>query len=274
MCKDKVLRPVYPNAGLEAEYRRKLRALVDEMAKSVSYWVLAQYRSNEPEIAQLDPADGLLAQDASPTAELADTLRELSSRWQSRFDEAAKELAAYFSKAAADRSDRQLRAILRKGGFSVKFRMTRSMNDVLRATIGEQVGLIRSIPQKYLTDVQGAVMRSVQTGRDLGSLSKELQKSYGVTRRRAGFIARDQNNKSSAAFNRVRQIELGITEAEWRHSGAGKHPRPTHVKAGRDRARYKVSEGWFDPEAQKYILPGELPNCRCVSRSVIPGINA
>lgn len=260
---DKVLSPVRPNAGLAALYRARLDKLIQEMHRSVAYFIAAQYRENPPEMAQ----------DASPAADLEDEIRSLGSRWQARFDEAAESLAAYFSKAAANRSDAQLRAILRKSGFSIKFRMTRSMNDVLRATIAEQVGLIRSIPQKYLTDVQGAVMRSVQTGRDLGSLAKELQQSYGVTRRRAAFIARDQNNKASASFNRVRQIELGITEAEWRHSGAGKHPRPTHVKAGRDRARYNVSEGWFDPAVQKYILPGELPNCRCVSRSVIPGIN-
>lgn len=259
--KEKVLPPVRPNAGLTALYRERLDALVDAMHRSITYFVIAQYRENPPEMAQ----------DASPAADLEDEIKKLASRWQTRFDEAAKALGAYFAKAAAQRSDAQLRAILRKGGFSIKFKMTRSMNDVLRATISEQVGLIRSIPQKYLLDVQGAVMRSVQAGHDIGALSKELQKTYGITKRRAGFIARDQNAKASASFNRVRQTELGITEAEWRHSGGGRHPRPSHVKAGNDKVRYEVAKGWFDPDAQQWILPGQLPNCRCVSKSIIPG---
>ena len=34
---------------------------------------------------------------------------------------------------------------------------------------------------------------------------------------------------TKAAMNRARQDELGIEKARWRHSGGGKHPRPTHV---------------------------------------------
>jgi uncharacterized protein with gpF-like domain len=117
------------------------------------------------------------------------------------------------------------------------------------------------------------VMRSVQTGRDLGRLAKDLQKQFGVTKRRAALIARDQNNKATASMTRVRQVQLGITEAIWVHSGAGKHPRPTHVKAGRDSVRYDVSKGWFDPDAKQWIWPGILVNCRCVSKPVIKGFS-
>ena len=72
-------------------------------------------------------------------------------------------------------------------------------------------------------------------------------------------------------MNRARQVELGIKEAVWIHSNAGETPRPTHLKAGRDRVRYDVSKGWWDPAVQEYILPGQLINCRCSSRSVIKG---
>jgi uncharacterized protein with gpF-like domain len=162
---------------------------------------------------------------------------------------------------------------LRDAGYSVKFKMTREMRDVMDATINEQVSLIRSIPQQYLTQVEGMVMRSVQTGRDLGTLTKDLQQQFGVTRRRAAFIARDQNNKATASMTRVRQVKLGITEAIWVHSGGGKHPRPTHLKAGREKTKYDVTKGWFDPAVGKWIFPGELPNCRCVSRSVVKGFS-
>ena len=146
------------------------------------------------------------------------------------------------------------------------------MKDIVAATIQQNVALIKSIPQKYLSDVEGHVMRSIAAGRDLGTLSKALQKNYGVTRRRAAFIARSQNNLASASMNRVRQLEIGITKATWRHSAAGKVPRKTHV--ANNGKTFDVAKGWYDPHEKKWIQPGELPGCRCVSISIIPGFSS
>lgn len=48
----RILRPVHPNAGIRAQYQKKLDALIEEMQASYERWVLAAYRRNEPEIAQ------------------------------------------------------------------------------------------------------------------------------------------------------------------------------------------------------------------------------
>jgi len=251
----KTLAPVRPNAGLEQEYKRRVTALIDEMHRSMVYWLRAAMRRREPEVVKL------FAEDDAPAREIGATLNRLKRRWQRRFDQAAVELAEYFATAAADRSDAALRSILRRGGFSVRFRRTRAVNDVLQATVAENVSLIKSISQQYLSQVEGMVMRSVQQGRDFASLANELEDQLGVTRRRAAFIARDQNNKATATVQRVRQAEIGIKEAVWVHSGGGRYPRPTHVKAGRDKVRYDISVGWYDPGEKKRVFPGELINC-------------
>lgn len=288
--KIKTAAPVRPNAGTEAKFRKALLQLVANMVASVDYWLSAAYKANPPLISEVYEENVQLAQDEQPSMELKRAVRKLAKRWQRKFDEAAPKLADYFTTAASERSDYQLRQILREGGFSVKFRMTRPMRDVMNAQINEQVALIKSIPQKYFTDVEGAVMRSVAAGRDLQALTKEIggmvdlsrikmgrkpgesDKSLAArTARRAAFIARDQNNKATAAMTRVRQVEAGITEAIWVHSGGGKEPRPTHLAAGRRQQKYDVAKGWWDPDVEKFIQPGELPNCRCVSRPVIPG---
>src|SRR5258708_40187860 len=121
--------------------------------------------------------------------------------------------------------------IAKEAGITIEFSTTLAPRDLLQATIQAKVELSKSIPAQYLTQVQGSVMRSVQTGRDLGTLAKELQDHYGVTKRRSAFIARSQNNLATASMTRARQVELGITEAIWMHSGGGKHPRPSHLKA-------------------------------------------
>lgn len=266
MPKLKTLRPVRANIGIEVAFRRKLLALIDEMNASVLYWLKASYRANEPKIVSL-------AQDDLPAEAMRRAIRALSKQWLKRFGDGAERLAEYFATAASKRSDAALAKILRDAGFSVKFQMTAAQRDVLQATINESVSLIKSIPAQYLTQVEGAVMRSVQTGRDLKSLTDDLEKNFGVTRRRAAFIARDQNNKATASLNRARQVELGITEAVWMHSGGGKTQRPSHVKAGRERTKFDVRKGLYDHHVKKFILPGELPNCRCVSRSIVPGFS-
>ena len=256
---EKVLRPVHPNAGIEAEYRKRLERLVAEMQNSVVYWLKASYRANPPEMAE----------DDTPSAALRRSIRKLQKQWLAQFDEAAPKLADWFSQATAKRSSEALRKILKDGGFTVEFKMTPAMRDIIGATVNQNVTLIKSIPEQYFTQVEGLVMRSVQQGRDLGFLTKELQARYGITRRRAANIALSQNNMATAAFNRARQVEVGIDEAVWVHSGGGHAPRPTHVKAGREKTRYKVAQGWFDPALQRHIQPGEEPGCRCIGRSVV-----
>lgn len=254
------LPPVRASIALRDAYQRKLDALIDRMHVAILRAVSRTYRRKPPEMAA----------DESPAAALRDTVDRLSREWERRFDDFASTAGRLFAEQAAAHADRAFMAGLRKAGFTVRFRMTAAANDVMQATVAEQVGLIRSIPQAYLTDVQGAVMRAVTAGRDLASLAGELQHTYGVTRRRAAFISRDQSNKATASITRVRQQELGITQAIWLHSAGGKVPRRTHVEqSGKP---YVISEGWYDPDEKKRIWPGELINCRCVARAIVPGI--
>lgn len=261
--KPKRLRPVRPNIGLAIAYQKKIDRLIREMDASVSYWIEAAYSANPPAAMAFD--------DILPANALKRAISLLKKRWLRNFATAAPKLAAYFALAAQDRTDKQLKKILRDGGFSVKFQQTQAMKDIVQATTAENVSLIKSIPEKYLTEVEGLVMRSVSRGRDMGYLSKELQKRYGVTKRRAALIARTQNQMATANMNRVRNVELGITKATWRHSMGGKVPRPTHL--ANNGKTYDIAKGWFDPHEKRWIQPGELINCRCVSIPIIPGFS-
>ena len=257
---------VRPNEGLQAAYRAKLDRMIDDLHASLLYWLRAAYRANTPEMAQ----DGIESSGESPAMAMRRAMQRLARRWQRRFDDGAPELAKWFSLAAMDRSDKQLAEILKRAGFSVRFRMTAAANDVMQATIGEQVGLIKSIAQQHLGEVEGLVMRSVSAGRDLGALSKEIEDRYGVTKRRAALISRDQNNKASASIQRVRQQGMGIRYAVWCHSNGGNTKRPSHVKASQDKTLYEVSKGWLDPEIDKRIWPGTEINCKCFARPILP----
>lgn len=263
------LPPVRPNAALEAKFRKRLERMVAAMQRSLVYWISAQWRSKVPRTTIL--AEIAQDEEGSASMQLRADIAALGAKWQKQFDRAAPELARWFSQSMASRSDYQLKQILRRGGFSVKFQMSPAANDALQATIGEQIQLIKSISSQHLTQVQGIVMRGITEGRNLGPVTEQLKHQFGITHRRAAFIARDQANKASATITRVRQQELGVTQAVWMHSGGGRHPRPSHVKASKDKLKYDVAKGaYIDGE---WIFPGQLPGCRCVSGAVIPGFD-
>lgn len=274
----KTAKAVPANRGVEARYKRELQALIAEMANSCEYWLTIAYKANPPEMAELVEQ----AQDAQPgeyskkqqefrsvrgpVAKVRRVLKDLNVRWIDKFNEMADRIAERWIKSMYTASQASLVASLKEAGMAVEFKMTPAMRDALNASITENINLIKSIPEQYLKNVEGAVMRSYSVGRDLETMVKDIRDIHPVTKRRAELIARDQSNKANAVIQRTRQLELGVTEAIWMHSHAGKNPRPDHVAA--NGKRYKIAEGC--KIGGEYIYPGEEINCRCTSRPILP----
>lgn len=280
------LAPVRANAGLEAAYRGDLDRLIAEMVNSIDYWLTATWRADTPAtvaqdsrtpIFRIGPGSTdwrygctttpIVAQDASGAAQLRAALLRLANRWQSKFDKAADDIGKRFAAKTLKITDVALMDRLSKAGFAVQFKMTPIMRDAYSAVIGEQVGLIKSIASQHLTQVQTVVMQGVQTGRDLGYIHNQLRERYGVTKRRAALIARDQSNKATSTLTRTRQLALGIEKGIWRHSGAGKEPRPEHVAA--DGKEFDLQKGMYLEGV--WTWPGHEINCRCTWTPVIAG---
>lgn len=259
------LRPLRANAGLHAAYRQRILALVQEMQDSLEYWLKAAHNASED--PAMDSSEFVRKMARLPAKLMQEAMGKMAARWNRRFDEAAPRLAEWFLQKQKNYTDGTLKAILKDAGFSVQMTMTPAMANTLQASIAENVSLIKSIGAQHLTKVEGLVMRATVAGRDLGPLAKDLQHQFGVTQRRAAFIARDQANKVTASLNSTRQQELGITQGKWRHSGAGAEPRPEHVAANGklfDLSKGMLLEG-------EWVLPGQAINCRCSWAPVIPG---
>ena len=136
------------------------------------------------------------------------------------------------------------------------------IEDVLRTSIGENVSLIQSIPDKYLKDVETAIFSGTQGGQGVSSLIDRVQEIGNVTRNRAKLIARDQTSKLNGSLNRIRQENLGVEEYVWVTAGDGSRVRATHRANGGKKFR------WDAPPASTGH-PGHDVNCRCVARAII-----
>jgi SPP1 gp7 family putative phage head morphogenesis protein len=232
-------------------------ALIEEMDASILYWLQAQFKEAPP---------ALLAEDATPWQEMRKRFRKLAKQWIKRFDEAAPKIAEAYLKGSFKTTNSAMRMALKDAGLAVKFEMTRGMRDAFNASLAENIGLIKSIPEQYLQKVEGVVARGYASGRDLQAIIKGLRRLYPITQNRAILIARDQSNKANAVVTKARQLELGINKAQWKHSHGGKVPRPDHVAA--DGRIYDVAKGCLI--SGERIWPGEKINCRCTSRSILP----
>lgn len=276
VTKPKTAEPVFPNAGVETWYRGQLQAIVLVMSKDMLAAVrgaLAEANGLPHQLIPMLPAMDAKAARPSLAPLLRKALSKWSVLWTRRIEKVSTSIARDFAVQNKSATSAAMLNKLAKAGFTVKFKPTPASTNALDAIIAENVGLIRSIPQKFLTDVEASVWQAVMAGSDLDTLSRDIKAKYGVAWRRAALIASDQNAKAKAAMERARRIEVGITKARWGHSHAGVDPRPSHVKAGKEGIEYDVAMGWWDPDEQRYIWPGVLIGCRCYDMAVIPGFD-
>lgn len=251
-------RPMPRNVPLEIWYRKKLMASLRSMSKEVELRVGAQYKRNSPEMAV----------DASPANDMNALLRHMRYKWKNDFAKLAKTVSKLFAKRAERDASTRLKTILKESGFTVDFKLTPRLSDILQASVAENVSLIKSIQSQYFDQVETIVMQAVKDGRDLGHLREELRKRYAITGRRATVIARDQTNKANAAVSRARTLETGLTKATWVHIGGKYTNRATHVKMhGQE---FDLREGLYDSKVKRKVLPGELINCSCSYKVVVP----
>lgn len=174
---------------------------------------------------------------------------------------AAEQMAESTNKDNESKAARSLREM--SGQVSLKTDVLHEgLADVLAATVAENVSLIKRIPAKYLDDVQGAVMRSIQSGNGMADLRPALEK-YGVQIRNwAHNVAMDQTRKANAGISAARIQALGVEEFEWMHSGGSNHPREYHRDVLNGKIfRFDDPPHLIGPNTGEKGLPGQLPYC-------------
>ena len=252
---------ISPNYGIAARYAGALDTLVHRMVMETNQRLNALYNS--------PVAIEYFAQDDSIASQARIITNMLIAKFQKMFEEAAPQLAFNFVEQSIHSAGHDVQKSIEQltGGISIPASaLTGDLQEIYKATITENVALIKSIPAKYLDEVQQAVMRSITGQEGKERLVAFLQRKGGVTYARAKFIALDQTRKANINFSKTRLINAGITEGEWIHVPSN-YPRHTHeLMAGKI---FDLNVGLYDSAVKQYVLPGQLPGCRCKFRSVL-----
>lgn len=254
IVKGKVLNP---SIAIEQRYYTELRILIERM--------IAETEVELKKLFKTEHAEEYFAQDASISSQARILTNALIKKFTDLFASYAKPMAERFADESDKSSDVAVKSSIRqlsdKLTLSTKTITSGPLNDILNATITENVGLIKSIPAQYLSGVQQAVMRSITTGNGMRELIPYLQKHKGITLRRARFIAQDQTKKAMQSLSFERMKRVGIREGIWRHTSGSREPRQTHIHM--DGKQFKLAEGLYDSAVKRNVKPGELPGCAC-----------
>ncbi|MFF0957761.1 phage head morphogenesis protein [Proteus mirabilis] len=242
--------------AIHAWYYKELMQILKDIRKELDEVLINEYHGKAKKALANDGISDWIAH-------VADYMLD---KWNRRLNSISEEVAKDFIDKTVGNYDARFATMLRRKGFTVRMQNSERTLDALRAAMGENVGLIKSIGTEYLSKVQMHVWQSVTGGYDLATLTDNLAHDFHIARNRARTIARDQANKAHAVIEQARRKELGIKEAIWIHSHAGKQPRESHVKA--HGKKFDIEKGMYiDGE---WILPGEKINCRCGSKAILP----
>lgn len=252
-----------PPVGVEIQYVERLRKLVRQMTDETHRQVLELFRS--------EAGSAHFAQDAgSISSQSRILMNALRAKFNDLFARASKPAAERMVDGTQKASASNLHASLKKlsGGMSLQTKVDNAnLTNIYKASVAENVSLIKSIPEQYIKQVEGSVMRSITTGNGLQDLVPAIEKYDGVTQRRAANIARDQTRKAYNSINKGRMQAIGVKQFEWIHSGGGAKPRPDHEEM--DGQIFSFDDlPVIDPRTGERGIPGQAPNCGCTMRPV------
>ncbi|MGP5893674.1 phage head morphogenesis protein [Pseudomonas aeruginosa] len=241
------------------QYNAKLQRLVKQVKADISKEIMPLVRLLAPEYTQ----DTVATVDAWSDL-ITNAMSFLFAKWQNeRVSAGAQRIASEFVQASVKKSERDMKKSV---GIDV-FSGSKTMQDYLHASAQQNAQLIKSIPAKYLEEVQTLVMGNMRSGMRPGYIEKALQEQFGVTQRRAKMIARDQTSKIQGELNRKQQQGAGFTHFRWLTS------HDSRVRHDHDVFEHRVTKYgkgvylWSDLPLEKGVpvSPGSPINCRCTA---------
>jgi SPP1 gp7 family putative phage head morphogenesis protein len=253
--------PLTYSAAQMKKYERAIGKLTNAMFREYAKELSLVFRQNE-----------VITVDASISSQARIVLNKLRRRFERLFARNATTIVESVFNGIDKASSATLGQSLRElsGGITLKTdAMPAALRQAMTAAIAENVQLIKSIGQQYHTQIEGAVMRSLQPGgRGMADVREALNKYEGITDRRKDLIARDQVRKVTTAINVERAKSAGITKFRWRHSGGGSEPRQDHVDM--DGMVFDYDDPpVIDERTGERGYPGQLINCRCQAVPVL-----
>jgi len=211
--------------GLSRDYARYILSVI----KAIEFDVFTDLIERLPEIAAQARMDGIRADDWIDDIDSIMAGIRVSAQGRLAL---VQQRAMDFGNNAANYNKGQFQAVAQRVLGVDLFTADRRLGTLVKAFASENAGLIQSIPEKMLSEVEGIVQRGLRGGIDTREITADIFGRFEVSESRAQLIARDQIAKINADITEMRQKELGIEEYEWMTS-RDERVRPDHAALGK-----------------------------------------
>lgn len=250
--------------GMEREYYRRLISIVQEARRMIEDQLL-------PRLPSIVREAGLVQDAAEPvgyTRTVSGVFEDIRVAYYQEgarleWRNMAKDIGEGVSTGNRRQVLRQFKSVLGTDPFLAE----PWLEQLAGAFTQENVGLIKSIPDRYFQEIEDSVNRGVRAGRRHEDIAKDIRAKYSVSKKRAALIARDQVSKFNGDLTHARQTDLGVTRYRWRTS------KDERVRKGHRRLEGLIQR-WSKPpvvdqKSGRQAHPGGDFQCRCTAEPII-----
>jgi len=148
--------------------------------------------------------------------------------------------------------------------------LSKEAKDNLKLSYTENLKLgIKNFTDEEIIRLRKQIESHVFAGNRHKEIAKMIEASFGVGKRKAKFLARQETNLLTAKLKEQRYAEAGVDDYEWRTVvGTEAHPVRDMHKA-LDKTKQKFSRPPVTNPQGKRNNPGEDYNCRCVAIPIV-----
>lgn len=223
-----------------------------------------------------------------PFGDLPDSVQQAIKMSESRFQKVAKDMSELLSKIIPEQVTDQLdltnlfdRSIFRcEKRIHTSFKAVKALSippDLsaeARARIAAEYSKTIHLPiqdfiKKETEELRARVIERSFAGYRYETLVAEIEKSYGVSQRKAKFLARQETSLLMAKFKQVRYQEAGSDEYIWGCvAGSANHP-VRHYHLLNKGKKFRWDTGAPINAAGDKKNPGQDYNCRCFPRPIV-----
>jgi len=248
--------------AIQAAYYKRLMSLIEKVRRDIDLAIIPLIEKYEEQYAT--SMDGVTFDGWGDS--ISDAINLILDKYRNGFYKSlVNDIASQFVTSALAYADRKNK---RSFGIDV-YQNSPKIRQYLEAATAQNSQLIQSIPEQYLNQVSNIVLGNMRAGLRSSEIISQLTEQYGITKRRAKFIARDQTAKVNGEISKQRQIDAGYEYFQWidAHDSRVRH---RHKVIATAKTQYGTGVYRWDDlplsEKGERIQPGSDYNCRCIAK--------
>lgn len=183
------------------------------------------------------------------------------------------DLSAAVDRVVVDAGRQFLASVAHVDGIGVPAEFTPAMRKQLNQELTQSLELsVKDFTQEMVADLRQLVEQNALKGMRSDKLAAIIEAKFGVSKRKAEFLADQETGLLMAKYRQARYQDIGVQEYIWEVSMAGSAPdsrvRPDHRKLQGRRFSFN-NPPVCDTATGRRCNPGEDFRCRCVPKAIV-----